>query len=235
MSFYARMQSPLGELLLCASTQHLSGVYFTGQKDCPVLEGLPAPLPEAADPTIGFHDGVALKSLKISQQLGIPYPLQPKAQDPSFESDAIPLSYMQADTPAAACRILTQTQDQLREYFVGKRTRFTLPLQLQGTAFQQKIWNTLLDIPYGKYLAYGELADIAGLSTRHGRPVGTAVGRNPISIIVPCHRVLSASYTLNGYTGGLHRKLALLALEGAAWHRSYAGTIAQGHSAASVA
>ncbi len=100
------------------------------------------------------------------------------------------------------------------QYFAGQRQEFTLPLQPAGTPFQKKVWQALLAIPYAQLRSYGELANEAGLSMQHGRPVGTAVGRNPISIIIPCHRVLSASGALTGYTGGLHRKLALLELEG---------------------
>jgi methylated-DNA-[protein]-cysteine S-methyltransferase len=111
--------------------------------------------------------------------------------------------------------VLTQAVRQLQEYFAGTRTQFDLPLDLQGgTPFQQSVWHALLNIPSGATDSYG------ALSQRIGKPaavraVGAAVGRNPLSIIVPCHRVLGADGTLTGYAGGLERKSALLQLEGA--------------------
>jgi methylated-DNA-[protein]-cysteine S-methyltransferase len=101
---------------------------------------------------------------------------------------------------------------QLREYFAGDRTRFDLPLRMEGTDFQREVWSALLDIDYGQTESYGELAH------RIGRPdavraVGLANGRNPVSIVVPCHRVIGASGSLTGYGGGLERKRFLLELE----------------------
>ncbi|NYT53018.1 methylated-DNA--[protein]-cysteine S-methyltransferase [Eoetvoesia caeni] len=121
---------------------------------------------------------------------------------------------MQADTPAAAMVLFEQTQAEMREYFESKRQVFDIPLRPQGTAFQQKVWRALLQTPYGKLVSYGDIAREAGMSGGHGRAVGTAVGRNPLTIIIPCHRVVSSSGTLTGYSGGLDRKLALLQLEG---------------------
>ena len=109
--------------------------------------------------------------------------------------------------------VLLQTRTELQQYFAGRRTAFDVPLDLsQGTAFQQQVWRGLLDIAAGDTLAYG------ALSQRIGKPaavraVGAAVGRNPISIIVPCHRVVGADGSLTGYAGGLDRKTALLQLE----------------------
>jgi methylated-DNA-[protein]-cysteine S-methyltransferase len=105
-----------------------------------------------------------------------------------------------------------ETRRQLREYFAGERTRFDLPLQMEGTDFQREVWSALLDIDYGRTKSYGDLAQ------RIGRPdavraVGLANGRNPISIVVPCHRVIGASGSLTGYGGGLERKRFLLELE----------------------
>lgn len=124
------------------------------------------------------------------------------------------LTPMQADTPAAAMALFEQTQAEMREYFESKRQVFDIPLRPQGTIFQQKVWHALLQIPYGKLVSYGDIAREAGMSGGHGRAVGTAVGRNPLTIIIPCHRVVSSSGTLTGYSGGLDRKLALLQLEG---------------------
>ena len=110
--------------------------------------------------------------------------------------------------------VLKQAMRQLTDYFTGKRTQFDLPLDLTGgTAFQQAVWQALLAIPLGTTASYGQI------SSRIGKPsavraVGAAVGRNPVSIIVPCHRVMGADGSLTGYAGGLDRKTALLALEG---------------------
>ena len=101
---------------------------------------------------------------------------------------------------------------QLGEYFAGQRTRFELALAPRGDAFQQKVWMLLRDIPYGETRNYGQLADALG-DRNLARAVGAANGRNPLSIIVPCHRVIGADGNLVGYGGGLDRKRFLLALE----------------------
>ena len=109
--------------------------------------------------------------------------------------------------------LLRQTASQLSEYFSGKRRSFDLPLDLGcGTAFQQAVWHTLLAITCGHTSSYGELAATLGKPTA-ARAVAGAVGRNPFSIIVPCHRVLGAQGALTGYAGGLARKVKLLQLE----------------------
>jgi methylated-DNA-[protein]-cysteine S-methyltransferase len=111
--------------------------------------------------------------------------------------------------------VLRQAITQLEEYFSGSRTSFDLPLDLQGgTAFQQSVWQALLSIPHGGTMSYGVLSQRIGQPAAV-RAVGAAVGRNPLSIIVPCHRVLGADGSLTGYAGGLQRKSALLQLEGA--------------------
>jgi methylated-DNA-[protein]-cysteine S-methyltransferase len=104
---------------------------------------------------------------------------------------------------------------QLGDYFAGRRTSFDLPLDLQGgTAFQQSVWHALLAIPHGAKTTYASIGRDIG-SPQAVRAVGAAVGRNPLSIVVPCHRVLGAGGSLTGYAGGLDRKSALLKLEGA--------------------
>lgn len=101
---------------------------------------------------------------------------------------------------------------QLREYFAGARRGFHLELDVRGTPFQKRVWNALLQIPYGSTVTYGALADqLSGCA----RAVGSACGANPISIIIPCHRVISADGGLRGYGGGLAAKRYLLELEGA--------------------
>ena len=110
----------------------------------------------------------------------------------------------EADEPFAVAR------DQLAEYFAGERRVFTLAVDPPGTAFQRRVWQALQTIPYGTTRAYGALARELGTAPR---AVGLANGRNPLSIVVPCHRLVGAAGALTGYGGGLHRKEALLALE----------------------
>ena len=105
-----------------------------------------------------------------------------------------------------------ETKRQLALYFDGRLTRFDLPLARQGTSFQQSVWEELEAIPYGATISYGEVARRIG-SPNASRAVGLANGRNPLAIIVPCHRVIGASGRLVGYGGGLPRKEALLAFE----------------------
>lgn len=112
----------------------------------------------------------------------------------------------------AAERILDAAALQLAEYFAGERTAFDLPLRLVGTAFQRSVWEQLRGIPYGEVITYGELARRIGKPNAF-RAAGSANGRNPVSIIVPCHRVIAAGGKLGGYGGGLDRKTLLLQLE----------------------
>lgn len=120
-----------------------------------------------------------------------------------------------------AKRQMPEVTEQLEAYFAGERQEFDLPLDLQGTPLQLAIWRQLLAIPYGSTLSYGELASRIDRSLFHtqtepwqrARAVGGANGRNPVAIIVPCHRVIGADGSLTGYGGGLQRKQALLDLE----------------------
>ncbi|MGB0878650.1 MAG: methylated-DNA--[protein]-cysteine S-methyltransferase [Mycobacterium sp.] len=124
--------------------------------------------------------------------------------DQTYEPDRA--GWEPADTAFAAA------VDQLEEYFAGQRTEFELELEMAGTPFQRRVWSALMTIPYGQTRSYGEIAmqlDAPGAS----RAVGLANGRNPIAIIVPCHRVIGANGKLTGYGGGLSRKRALLDLE----------------------
>ncbi len=114
--------------------------------------------------------------------------------------------------PAADDAPFAPIAEQLDAYFKGELTTFDLPLNLHGTAFQKRVWNALLDIPYGATTSYGELAKELGNPTA-SRAVGLANGRNPISIIVPCHRVVGSTGSLTGYGGGIHRKRYLLDFE----------------------
>jgi methylated-DNA-[protein]-cysteine S-methyltransferase len=109
-------------------------------------------------------------------------------------------------------RLLAETACQLREYFAGTRDAFDVPLDLQGTEFQRDVWRALLRIAPGTTSSYGAIARELGLPSA-SRAVGAAVGRNPVSIIVPCHRVVGSSGALTGYAGGLDRKTSLLRIE----------------------
>lgn len=107
---------------------------------------------------------------------------------------------------------LTEARRQLREYFAGKRRRFDLSLRLSGTDFQQSVLRALQEIPYGETVSYGEIARRIG-RPRAVRAVGAANGRNPLPIVIPCHRVIGKSGDLTGFGGGLDTKEALLRLE----------------------
>jgi methylated-DNA-[protein]-cysteine S-methyltransferase len=109
--------------------------------------------------------------------------------------------------------VLVAARTQLEEYFARQRRTFDLPLAPSGTGFQRRVWEALLDIPYGETVSYGDVARALGLLPSASRAVGLANGANPISIVVPCHRVVGADGSLTGYGGGLERKRLLLDLE----------------------
>ncbi|WP_217539932.1 methylated-DNA--[protein]-cysteine S-methyltransferase [Vibrio metschnikovii] len=113
---------------------------------------------------------------------------------------------------SANCPLLIDTIQQLEEYFTGQRTEFCLPLAAKGTPFQRSVWQTLCKIPYGETWSYQQLAEAIG-NPKAVRAVGLANGKNPLSIIVPCHRVIGKNGKLTGYAGGIERKAGLLALE----------------------
>jgi methylated-DNA-[protein]-cysteine S-methyltransferase len=110
--------------------------------------------------------------------------------------------------------VLVEAERQLGEYFAGQRKQFALTLDLAGTPFQRKVWNALLTIPFGETRSYGQIARQIG-NPDAVRAVGAANGRNPVSIVAPCHRVIGSSGKLTGFAGGLEAKAQLLALEGA--------------------
>ena len=130
--------------------------------------------------------------------------------------------YYPAQLPGLAegsCTVLEQAKRWLDAYFAGDRPDFTPTLHLVGTQYQVAVWESLLTIPYGKTVSYRAIGAITaerlGKERFSARAVGAAVGRNPISVIVPCHRVVGADGSLTGYAGGLNRKERLLTLEGA--------------------
>lgn len=117
------------------------------------------------------------------------------------------------DKQTANGQVLCQAIQELDEYFDGKRTRFDVALDLSsGTAFQQQVWQALLSIPYGQTISYAKLAERIGKPTSF-RACANANGKNPISLIIPCHRVIASDGGLGGYTGGIDIKKALLGLE----------------------
>ncbi len=123
---------------------------------------------------------------------------------PSF----LGVDYQEKETP-----VLTETARWLDVYFSGKDPGFLPPLHPQGSPFRQTVWNILLTIPRGQTMTYGEIARRLGV--RSAQAVGGAVGHNPISILIPCHRVVGSDGSLTGYAGGVERKARLLQLEGA--------------------
>ena len=110
--------------------------------------------------------------------------------------------------------LFREAKRQLEAYFAGQRQAFSLPLNPDGTAFQRRVWQSLCDIPYGRVISYRELAAQVG-SPRAFQAVGQANGRNPLPILIPCHRVVGSGGSLTGYAGGLENKIKLLELESA--------------------
>lgn len=130
-----------------------------------------------------------------------------------YFAEGLPAAHTEAELP-----VFVQTRRWLAQYFAGQNPDFTPPLALHGSPFRLAVWELLQQIPYGCVVTYGELA--ARLAERRGVPrisaqaVGGAVGHNPVSVIVPCHRVVGSSGSLTGYAGGIGKKAALLQLEG---------------------
>ena len=145
------------------------------------------------DPLMLVSDGEALTGLYMELQKHVP-----EVRPDWRKNETLPL--------------FARAAEQLRGYFEGALRAFDIPLSLAGTVFQQSVWEELMRIPYGETISYGELARRLG-KPGSPRAVGLANGRNPISIVVPCHRVIGASGKLTGYGGGLDRKAALLDFE----------------------
>lgn len=122
--------------------------------------------------------------------------------------EAVPKGWKKGDH-----KLFDEVKKQVLEYFAGRRKTFELPLAPQGTEFQKGVWGIVQNIPYGELKTYADVAKKTG-NVKAVRAVGTAIGRNPLCVVVPCHRVVSSSGTLAGYAGGLKRKQHMLALEG---------------------
>ena len=129
-----------------------------------------------------------------------------------WENDSPDRVRLGALTEKAGHPVLVETERQLAEYFAGERRAFDVPLSFAGTDFQKRVWAALLAIPFGETRSYGEIADQLG-NPGASRAVGAANGRNPISIIAPCHRVVGSNGKLTGFAGGLEAKAYLLDLE----------------------
>lgn len=129
-----------------------------------------------------------------------------------YYADNLPAEHIERETP-----ILTDAKRWLDVYFTGNEPDFTPPLHIVGSAFRQKVWKLLLQIPYGQTVTYGELArqlaEKQGAEHMSAQAVGGAVGHNPISLIIPCHRVVGTHGSLTGYAGGIDKKIMLLELE----------------------
>ena len=121
-------------------------------------------------------------------------------------------SINQGPTPGKN-RVISLAKQELNAFFAGELKTFSVPLDWYGTQFQESVWQALLAVPYGKTVTYGDVARAIG-RPRSSRPVGGAVGKNPLPIIVPCHRVIGSDGSLTGFTGGLDIKIRLLELEG---------------------
>ena len=130
-----------------------------------------------------------------------------------YAETAVTVAGLPADAREREESVFAETAQWLALYFAGKRPDFCPPLAPRGSTFRQQVWALLRQIPYGETRSYGELAHALGCASP--RALGQAVGRNPISLLIPCHRVLGADGGLTGYAGGLWRKEALLRLEGA--------------------
>ena len=128
-----------------------------------------------------------------------------------FEGQRHAETHISKDSVPGSCPVLEQTKVWLTLYFSGQIPDYLPPMKPIGTPFQQRVWKQLLEIPYGETITYGDLAKKLGCKS--AQAVGGAVGRNPISILVPCHRVVGADSSLTGYAGGIEKKKILLCLE----------------------
>lgn len=139
--------------------------------------------------------------------------LQIEATEKGLCAIRFPSRAVNRERMTAVSGFIAQAKQELCAYFAGNLTTFSVPLDWAGTGFQSSVWQALLDVPYGETVTYGDIARTIG-RPRSSRPVGGAVGKNPLPIIVPCHRVIGSDRSLTGFTGGLDIKIYLLQLEG---------------------
>ena len=194
MLYRSIYSSPLGKILILFNESTLLGLYFEGQKEFNVLI--------KDDEVKNFGDW---KNFEIKDKNLI-------GESPSQDKNKVSGKKICDD------KILEDTKKWLDLYFSGEEPDFTPKLKLEGTEFRREVWKILLGIPYGETLTYKDIAEKLMASGKYERmsaqAVGGAVGHNPISIIIPCHRVVGTSGSLTGYAGGLARKVRLLELEG---------------------
>uniref|UniRef100_UPI002889DA62 methylated-DNA--[protein]-cysteine S-methyltransferase n=1 Tax=Peptoniphilus grossensis TaxID=1465756 RepID=UPI002889DA62 len=194
MLYRSIYSSPLGKILILFHEGTLLGLYFEGQKDFNVLI--------KNEEVKNFDDG---KGFEIKDK-------NLRCENLGHDKNKVSGEKICDD------KILGDTKKWLDLYFSGEEPNFTPKLKLEGTEFRREVWKILLEIPYGETLSYKGIAEKLIASGKYERmssqAVGGAVGHNPISIIIPCHRVVGTSGSLTGYAGGLARKVKLLELEG---------------------
>lgn len=235
--FSALAASPLGRIRLGSRSGRLTALDFVDEAEspaaqaaagkalhaapsvsCPPEEGAfcPGSGPSAKKPSEGLLDGRRICTFRLAGEGELAFPMwDEEADTDAAEGCRLIDDSLQPDTPQADIALMHKAVDELDRYFRGALKVFSVPLQLDGSGFQRRIWQALLEIPLGSSLSYGELAEKAGYApSSYGRAAGTAVGNNPVSIIVPCHRIVGKDGKMTGYSGGLWRKLRLLSLEG---------------------
>lgn len=209
----ATMMSPLGELVLTACDEGLLEVRLPAS-------GSPLPLAAAVDgvfvATESGADVMTGPGADVAVELGAPgVPATPAPIGDVAPAFVLP---PQAPRPSADA-VLAAARRQLTEYFAGRRRTFALPLSVTGTEFERRVWEALSGVAYGATVTYGQLARSIG-KPGAARAVGAALGRNPLAVVVPCHRVVAAGGGLGGFAGGLARKRALLDGESSAAFRT---------------
>lgn len=212
-----QIETPVGPVSITATAEAIVSLYF-GRR-VPVGSQLLAHGPELSERagselSIGREpellkgagsEQIAGREPELSEEAGLEQPAE-AASEPKK-------STQESTTPEErACRLLWQAAAELGEYFAGRRRNFTLPLAPRGTEFQQRVWSELRRIPCGETRTYGEIARAIG-QPRACRAVGMANNRNPIAILIPCHRVIGRDGSLTGYAAGLTVKRQLLELE----------------------
>lgn len=207
---FTHIDSPIGQLMIAASADGLHAIEFPENRHPVARAG------EWVDVSSHPQWLAAFAAHDASAPSSAPHPCSGTSH-PDITTRNTPPPQHSASTPGstqdAAIVLLARTRQQLDDYFAGTRRTFDLPLAPQGTAFQRRVWQALRDIPFGHTWSYQQLAQHIG-NPKGMRAVGAANGRNPIPVIIPCHRVIGAHGALVGFGGGLPTKLALLQHEG---------------------
>lgn len=202
MQYTTTYRSPVGGILLASDGTGLTGLWFEGEKF--YADGLDPEYMEKRHPMEGEH------SMEVEHSMGKNHFVE---ENHSMEKD-IP--------------VFETVKKWLNIYFSGREPDFMPPVHMAGTPFRLSIWKLLRQIPYGETVTYGKLAEMAakerGIARMSAQAVGGAVGHNPISVIIPCHRVVGSDGSLTGYAGGLDIKAKLLSLEGADMKKFYVPT-----------